>query len=355
MIHFCFLYKEGDKLERYTTRKTKRQRKKIIVSVLSVILVLLIATVSYAGYIAAKVKHTADEAHHSLERGNKSTLRKNKVDPSVSNFSVLFMGVDERKGKHVPTRTDALILATFNLKEKSIKLVSIPRDSKVKVVDPTGKHHYGMRKITEAHAFGDVNGMGDDYTIATVENLFNVPVDYYVRVDFESFMKIVNALGGVTVDVPVKLVTQNSNGVHGAIVLNPGVQKLDGEQALAFVRNRKSPGAGNDFGRGRRQMALIKAIIKKTASFSSITKYGTLLDSLNGHIATNFTFDQMIALHKYSGAINNIEKYQLKGKNDMSTGVYYYDPDPNSVKDISQMLKQQLGIDSNNTSSDTNQ
>ncbi|WKB35287.1 LCP family protein [Terrilactibacillus sp. S3-3] len=179
-----------------------------------------------------------------------------------------------------------------------------------------------------------------------VENLFHVPVDYYVQVDFKAFMKIVDALDGVKVNVPVQLITQNSHDQKGsnAIVLEPGWHTLNGEQALAFVRNRKSPGAGGDFGRGKRQMALIKAIIQKSASLSSITKYGDVIDSMKGHFETNLTFGQLVSLQRYAGSLSNIDMMQLKGTDDMSTGVYYYKLDDNYLNEISTELRDQLGI-----------
>ncbi|CAM3208310.1 LCP family protein [Sporolactobacillus spathodeae] len=339
------------------TRKTeqqikKRKRlKKILYIVLAIVLILACSGAAYSYYLTKKLENLANHAQKSLVRGDKSNLRAAKVDPVKDNFTILFMGIDARqKG---PSRSDALILATFNHKTKKVKLVSIPRDSKVQIIDPTHQRNFGISKITHAHAYGDAeNGHGEDFTIATVEHLFNVPVDYYVQVDFDSFVKIINSLGGVDVKVPVKLVTQNSKDQTGkhAIVLEPGWHKLNGEQALAYVRNRKSPGAGGDFGRGRRQMAVIEAMISKATKLSSITKYSQVIDSLNGHFETNLTFGQLLSLRNYAGALHGIKTLQLKGSDDMSTGVYYFKLDDNYLAKISHMLHQQLGLtDSNST------
>ncbi|TCP26018.1 LytR family transcriptional attenuator [Scopulibacillus darangshiensis] len=336
---------------RLEKRNKKRKRKKVTLWVLLTFLVILLVIIGYGGYLTTKFAHVTDLAHDVLQRGDKSALRDKKVNPFDDNISILFMGVDKRKGQDVPSRSDALVLATFNQKDDSIKLVSIPRDSKVPIIDPTGKKDYGMDKITHAHAYGDARGgMGVDFTVATVENLFHVPVDYYVQVDFQAFTKIVDALDGVTVDVPVKLVTQNSHDKKGAIVLQPGKQKVNGEQALAFVRNRKSPGAGGDFGRGQRQMALIKAMIHKGASLTSVTKYDNVIDSLKGHFKTNLTFKQLIGLQQYASSISNIDMMQLKGQNDMSTGVYYFDLDDDYVNQVSKKLRKHLGLPINSTS-----
>ncbi|MTT31549.1 LytR family transcriptional regulator [Terrilactibacillus sp. BCM23-1] len=320
----------------------KRKRKRLIVSILVIFLLLIGSGVAYATVLYQKFHNVANTAHTNLARGDKSDLRDVEVDPMNDNISILFIGVDKRKNE--PSRSDAMILATFNHSSDSVKLVSIPRDSKVQIY-PTTPKDYGVTKITHAHMYGDLNDdKGADYTIATVEHLFNIPVDYYVQVDFKAFTKIVNALDGVKVDVPVKLVTQDSKDKKNAIVLNPGKQTLNGEQALAFVRNRKSAGAGGDFGRGQRQMALIKAILHKSANISSITKYGDVIDSLNGHFQTNLTFSQMLGLHNYAGSLSNVDMLQLKGTDDMSTGRYYFDLDQNYLEQIKSELRDHLEL-----------
>ncbi len=332
-------------MSRFDKKSKRRKRKKIAFVLLGTVIVLLLAVIGYGGYLATKAAHVTDLAHKELQRGDKSKLRGEMVDPFSDNISILFIGVDRRKGDTTPTRSDALVLATFNQKKKSVKLVSIPRDSKVQVIDPTHKKDYGMTKITHAHAYGDARGgLGVDFTVATVENLFDLPVDYYVQVDFTAFKDIVNALDGVKVNVPVRLVTQDSHDHKNAIVLKPGKQTLNGEQALAFVRDRKSPGAGGDFGRGDRQMALIKAMIHKSASLSSITKYGDVLDSLKDHFQTNMTFKQMIGLQQYAGSISSIDMNQLKGQDDMSTGTYYFDLDDAYLNKLKTELHKHLGI-----------
>src|SRR5690606_23315966 len=119
----------------------------------------------------------------------KSALREVKIDPSIDNVSILLMGVDENKHRQQkedkgPTRTDTLMLATFNKDEKSVKIVSIPRDSYVYIPE-IGRYD----KINHAHAYGDVKG-----TIETVEHLLEVPVDYYVKLNFHAVVDAIDAL-----------------------------------------------------------------------------------------------------------------------------------------------------------------
>ncbi len=319
-----------------------RKRRKILVTVLALILVVAAAGTAYGYIIFRKAASVTQQAHNNLGRGSKSDLRTAKVDPVKDNFSLLFIGIDKRKNE--PARSDAMILATFNHDRNEVKMVSIPRDSKVQIY-PQTPTDYGITKITHAHAYGDTQGnRGADYTIDTIEHLLQIPVDYYVQVDFRAFVRIIDALGGVDVDVPAKLVTQNSKDQHGSqsIVLQPGKQTLNGEQALALARNRKSPGSGGDFGRGKRQMAIIKALVAKSKQLTSITKYGNVIDSLNGHLQTNLTFGQLLSLKQYAGSLSSIQTIQLKGTDDISTGTYYYALDETYLQKVRNQLQQQL-------------
>ncbi|WP_010631865.1 LCP family protein [Sporolactobacillus vineae] len=335
---------EGTRHDRNISRKHQKRRR-ITLILLSVVLIAALGVTAYGYFLYVKAEKVATVAHKTLTRGSKSDLRTAKVDPVKDNFSILFIGIDKRENE--PSRSDALVLATFNHENNQVKMVSIPRDSKVQIIDPTQSRDYGETKITHAHAFGDANdGQGADYTIATVEHLFQVPVDYYVQVDFQAFVRIIDALDGVTVDVPVKLVTQNSHDQTGKnkIVLEPGKQNLNGEQALAFVRNRKSPGSGSDFGRGRRQMAVIQAIAQKSKQITSVGKYGQVMDSLSGHFETNLTFGQLVNLTRYAAKLQGTKTMQLKGSDNMSTGVYYYALDDLYLQKVRTELRRQLDL-----------
>lgn len=338
-------------------QKTRQHKKfrKILLIVLATVLVLAGSGAAYGYYLTKKLENLTTESQKKLVRGDKSNLRAEKVDPVKDDFSILFMGIDARKKG--PSRSDALILATFNHETRKVKMVSIPRDSKVQIIDPTHQRNFGISKITHAHAYGDAeDGHGEDFTIATVEHLFNIPVDYYVQLDFTAYVKIINALGGVDVKVPVELVTQNSKDQTGkhTIVLKPGKHLLNGEQALAYVRNRKSPGAGGDFGRGRRQMAVIRAMIDKSTKLSSFTKYSQVIDSLNGHFETDFTFGQLLNLRHYASSLSSVKTVQLKGKDDMSTGVYYFDLDDDYLAKVSTILHKQLNLTEENSTISSN-
>ncbi len=312
-------------------KKKKRRHRRILFIPL---FLTIFCIIGYGSYLTFKLVNATDNSVQELKRGEKSELREEKVDVIEDNFSVLFIGIDAREGERV-SRSDALILATFNKKDKSVKMVSIPRDSYVEIPQR------GMDKINHAHAYGGV-----DLAVKSVENLFDVPVDHYVRVDFKAFIDIVDALGSIEVEVPKTFSVQDSKDRQNAITLHEGIQKLDGEEALAFVRMRKQDPTG-DIGRGERQRQVIKAIIEKGTRFSSITKYDDVIDGLEGNIQMDLNFKEIVGLHGYAGEINKIESLELRGENS-NNGVFYYMLDQTSVDEISHSLKAHLSIEDQN-------
>ncbi|MBO1582222.1 LCP family protein [Bacillus sp. XF8] len=332
-------------------KKTGKRKTKIIISVL---LLFLIIGGGYTWFLVNKASSAVRNAAHDLARGDKSDLRDKAVKPISNNVSVLIMGVDESdvRGKEYggAIRTDALLLATFNKDSKTVKLLSIPRDTYTYI--PIEKK---MDKITHAHAYGSAkNGKdgGPQASIDAVEKLLHVPVDYFVKFNFKSFMKIVDDLGGIEVDVPVEFTEQDSNDNAEAIHLKKGVQKLNGEEALALARTRH---IDSDAMRGQRQQLVIEAILKKVTSVDSVTKIGNIIDDINGQFVTNLTFDDMLSFYKY-GADSSIEKLQINGKDCYMSagdkecgrasdgGTYYYAPVEEDLEDLTDQLRTHLGL-----------
>ncbi|MFD2705641.1 LCP family protein [Salibacterium lacus] len=323
----------------FHTRVGRRKRKKrpVLKTFMILGLVSFVLLGAMVGYFAWKFTTVAADTQETLERGDKSEKRDVAVDPNEDNISVLFMGADDRDGK-LQGRTDAMILATFNRGEGSVKMTSIPRDS---LVDIPG---HGEDKIAHANAFG-----GTDLAVETVENALNVPVDYYVKLNFEAFIEIINALNGVEVDVPFAFTEQDSEGNDNAISLEEGTQMLDGEEALAFARMRKQDPRG-DIGRGDRQEQIISALIQRSASIGSIHKYDDVMESVQNHMKMNFTVGDLVSFHKYAGSVDDIERLQLKGSDVRYDGIYYYQLLPEVTEDVSQKLRNHLELDEESSS-----
>ncbi|WP_252315519.1 LCP family protein [Sinobaca sp. H24] len=215
---------------RLQRRNKKVRRRRRVIKIFGVLGILGILAVAVAvGYFLIQLSSVTADTQEELDRGEKSELRTEAVDLQEDNFSVLIMGVDDREGTNLEGRTDAMVLATFNKEENTVKTTSIPRDSLVNIPGQ------GEDKITHAHAYG-----GTDLAIDSVENLFDIPVDYYVKLDFVAFVEIIDALGGIEVDSPIAFSEQDSESNPDAIQIEEGEQTLDGEEALAFVRMRKS-------------------------------------------------------------------------------------------------------------------
>lgn len=318
-------------------KKTKRKKRKrrVLIVLLPILTVLFVV-----GYWFLQLWTTAESViteSYEDDGREKSELRTKVVDPKEDNVSILIMGVDEsdHRGNKGQSRTDALILATLNINDKSVKLLSIPRDSLVYI--PERGHE---DKINHAHYFG-----GPKSTVETVENLLNIPVDYWVRLNFEAFVQVVDALNGIEVDVPYEFRESNSQDKRDSIHLLPGKQTLNGEEALALARTRKHD---NDIERGKRQMEIIKAVIDKALSIGSVLKYDDLIRAVGDNLTTNMTFSEMTSFISYgSKGLNlDVESYTLEGSNYMPGNIYYWKLDEEALLETQTIFRRHLEIDS---------
>ncbi|WP_299515570.1 LCP family protein [uncultured Rummeliibacillus sp.] len=324
--------------------KKKKKKHPVLKTFLVLLILAVIATGSYAFYLFKQGEKAANKAYDTSNTREKSALREEKVEPLKDNISILFVGIDDSEAREQGSdhsRSDALMLATLNNKDKSVKLLSIPRDSYVYI--PYVGHE---DKITHAHAYG-----GTEATIDTVENLLNVPVDYYYRLNFDAFIEIVDALGGIKVNVPYALHELDENDKR-TVNLKPGKQLLNGREALALARTRHQD---SDIKRGERQQMILEAIIKKASSVTSLTKYDDILAAVGNNMKTNMTFDEMKSLAAYiKGGMPKVDSLSLKGYDDMSTGVYYYKLDTNNLAEIKQTLQKHLGLTENDLNTQDN-
>lgn len=165
---------------------------------------------------------------------------------SQGKFNILVMGEDNVEGSR---RSDTILFVTVDIDDKNIRVLSLPRDTRVSIPQ------HGTQKLNHAFAYG-----GPDLLKATVSNYLDEPILYYLIVDYDSFPAFVDMLGGVEVDVPKRMRYVDRAG-NLNINIQPGLQVLDGEKALHFVRFRKD--ALGDIGRIQRQQQFLKAMLKK--------------------------------------------------------------------------------------------
>ncbi|AXF56321.1 LCP family protein [Salicibibacter kimchii] len=322
-------------------QRKKRRNKKIILSLVALVGFIIVAAGALVFYLVTQANNLVEETQSPLERGEHSDMREVAVDPDEDNISVLFLGTDNRDGD-LDGLADAILLATFNREEGSVNVISIPRDSYVQIPGrPT------QDKINHAHAFG-----GTDLAIDTVENLLDIPVDYYVTLNFDAFMDTVNIFGGVEVDSPMAFTEQNADGDMDAIEIDEGPQVLNGEEALAYVRMRKQDPAG-DLGRGERQQEVLGALIDEATSLSSIANYNEVFERLQKNMNMNMSFNEILGLHSYANSINEIEHHQLDGESFRESGVDYYRVDDTDLANTQAMLKQHLDLEEERDSNET--
>lgn len=308
--------------------RKKRSPWKIVLIVLGV--VLLIGGSAF-GYFVFKANETAENANKALERGDKSERRDEAIDLTKDHFSVLLAGVDGGASLE-EGRTDSLMVATFNKESRQVTLVSIPRDSYVDILiddeDPF------KDKINHAYAYG-----GIDTTIATVENLLDIPIDYYATINFDGIEDLVDAVGGVEIDVLIPI----SGKATGNVELEPGVQVLNGKEALAYARMRKQDPAG-DIGRAGRQQQVIEAIIHEATTINSFTKLNRIMNAVGENIRTNMTLSEASQLQPYAKSLKSFNREKLEGTDLTLNGVYYYEIDPADLRDAQALLQTELGM-----------
>lgn len=268
-------------------------------------------------------------------------------------FSVLLMGVDsERDGlkKNAYANGDGLMLITFNPQTFNITMMSIPRDSYV----PISCRDNVKNKLTHAGWFGT------DCMIETIENVFDIDIHYYVKVNFKGVVGIVDALGGVEVEVPKKLCTDNSNR-QGQICINQGLQNLNGEEALVLARNRYDLRLG-DIDRGYNQQLLLKALLNKVTEIRNVNTLLNILKTISDNLDTNFTTDEILSFYnifkdilasrQYQNNQDFINIIQIKVAgtsrkeyfSSLKKNLWVHELDKNSIAKASKEMKVNLGI-----------
>ena len=227
------------------------------------------------------------------KRMKKSDVSKSENESSGKSvnepFTILLMGIDstdEVLTKNAIANGDTLILITFNPKTLNATMLSIPRDSYVPIACWSDK---AENKITHAA------GYGTDCMMNTIEEYFDVNIDYYAKINFKGLVKLVDAVGGVDVDVPKRLCTDDSSRKK-EICIDEGHQHLNGEEALVYARNRKQL-ANGDFGRAEHQQEIIKALMNKIKTVKDVSTFTKILDTVSDSIDTNLTTKQILSFY----------------------------------------------------------
>lgn len=252
-------------------------------------------------------------------------------------FTIFISGIDTTGPVSTVSRSDVNMLVTVNPKTKQILMTSIPRDYYVTLTNKGKKD-----KLTHAGLGGIEN------SVSTIENFMGIDINYYARVNFTSLIKMVDALGGITV-YSDKTFTPYTNG---SITIKEGMNHMNGEMALAFSRERKTYGSGDNH-RVQNQQAVLKGMLEKAMSPAILTNYTSILSSIDGSFETNMSAGEITDLIKMQlndMASWDIYQIQLTGNGQMMTGgaympnnrLYYMIPDENSVNECASLIKQMM-------------
>ena len=319
----------------------------------------------------------SEEKYQNIKDDTKVVLQyskemKNQDNISYTNkkltepFTVLVMGVDsEANGLNAngAFNGDTLMMITFNPKTLSASMFSVPRDLYV----PISCRNNALAKINSSAAYGT------SCVINTMKQLTDIDIDYYVKMNFKGVVDLVEALDGITVNVEEpwswynagvnyggKVCEQNSNREFGdkIVCMDPGLQTLNGEQALAYARNRHQY-IGSDLDRIRHQQDVVEAIVEKAKTLRSFDDFKNILNAVQKNMDTNMTTDQILSLYdvgksvlvntingnevKFSIYKTTLETYSLPvylGYSTTSALGYYKD----SLEDIKKMMKTNLEL-----------
>ena len=330
------------------SKKRNNNGLKIFVSILAI---LVIGILGYIYSIYANVKDSMDTAYTPVEvetfrtsntgtvadssedeesRTNAGAMTPSELLEAGEPVSILLLGVDTGDlGRTEQGRSDSMVVVTINPHTQKTTLLSIPRDTYTEIVG------YGTSdKINHAYAFG-----GTAMSINTVQQMLDIPIDFYVMVNMAGIQEIVDAVGGITVESPLAF---NQNGYDFV----QGTNQLDGEAALAFARMRYEDPAG-DTGRQGRQRLVIEAVIRKLATPETLLNYQTILQSLSSNVQTSFQLSDFYTLQSqdYLGAVDNMNQQQLGGTGGMMNEIYYNFVDGTELTRVQDLLQAELELE----------
>lgn len=253
-----------------------------------------------------------------VERGDSAIGLNREIQPEdlteegSARINILLIGVPGKAGYDGRLLNDVTMVLSIDPASEDASLLSIPRDLVVDIED------YGLNKINAAHSYGaqDSTTTGPKLLEQTVEEVLDININYFARIDFDGFVDTVDVLGGVTVDVKEPLYDASIDsryGQGGVFSLPAGEQTLDGLQALQYVRCRKGT-CGNDFGRAERQQQILSVIRDKVINVGTFTnpkRISQLLDQLSQHFRTDISISEGLQLYDITKSYNSPRSFVL--------------------------------------------
>lgn len=309
-------------------RVRQRKRRRRLMTTLLVVLALVVGgSVSAFAYLSSidRKIHRISSPQSELDKILEQESKREPGEP----FYMVLIGVDTRPDEKV-ARSDTLILAHIDPKAQKIQLMSIPRDTRVTIPG------HGKDKINAAMFLG-----GEALVIKTVKQFTGLPISHYAIVNFDGFKGIVDALGGVTVYVPININDIKAAGHDPKAAFVPkGLQTLDGKHALTFARARHQF-PSQDLQRVQNQQTLLKAMYKKAMEFSNPFKLPALVNAVASSVQTDLTLREMagLALDFRGMPEQNVETITMPGEARMVDNLSYVIPNDKQLDEVLARMK----------------
>lgn len=320
------------------TRKSRKGRKRIWKVIFSILMVVMVGAIAYLFKAYSDIGSTADSIFTSV---NVNEMREEEIEVETATqpISFLLLGADTGTAEEERTetgRSDTIIVCTVNPNTKTTTLLSIPRDSYTEIVGYSDLYdYYGdyYDKMNHAYAFG-----GTEMSINTVQQFLNVPIDYYVEVNFDGLVDIVDAVGGIEITSPLTF------DFYGPQFIEGQTQTLTGYDALQFSRMRKQDPEG-DLGRQKRQQMVIKAILDKVLTMGTVVNYKNILSTLEDNVQLNMSLDEILSIASgYRKSMENFQQFYVEGEEMYIDEIYYYYVDPQERLRLSNILRTELEL-----------
>ena len=320
------------------TRKNRQWRRRVWKVIFSIMMVAMVGVVAYLFKAYSDIGSTAESIYNevSVVEMREESI---EVETATQPISFLLLGADTGSAEEERTetgRSDTIIVCTVNPNTKTTTLLSIPRDSYAEIVGYSDLYdYYGdyYDKMNHAYAFG-----GTEMSINTVQEFLNVPIDYYVEVNFDGLVDIVDAVGGIEVTSPLTF------DFYGPQFIEGETRTFTGFEALQFARMRKQDPEG-DLGRQKRQQMVIKAILDKVLTMGTVVNYKSILATLEDNVQLNMSLDEILSIASgYRKSMETFQQFYVEGQEVYIDEIYYYYASPEERLRLSNILRAELEL-----------
>lgn len=296
-------------------RKKKRSFKRLKIA--SAVFLMILVAIMGATF-GLKYKSGGIQASSNLSEGQDKVIQ------------VMILGVDSRKDD--VGRSDTMMVAALDTVKGKAALLSVPRDTRVSI------EGHGYEKINHAYAYG-----GHTMSQKSVESLLGVAIDHYIIINTTAFERIIDAMGGVDIDVEKRMYYEDPWDDNGGLVIDlyPGAQHMDGKKAIQYVRYRDGEG---DIGRIGRQQKFVKACLSKLISAEMLPKLPNFINEVSSAIKTDMSVPELLRFAKQMKEVhdNGLTAQMVPGQPAYLQDVSYWIPD---ITDLRQLIMDELGLE----------